>query len=96
MLKSPEVKKISREYFGCDTLEGMLLENEGGPGTKDSHWERTLMRNEVMTASGIQSDAVTSIFTLAFLKDSNWYADVNYELAEDMHWGKKKGCEFFN
>lgn len=32
--------------------------------------------------------------TLAFLKDTNWYADVNFDLAEGMQWGKNQGCDF--
>ena len=40
--------------------------------------------NEVINPSDIASDSVTSIFTLAYLKDSNWFADVNLDLAEPM------------
>jgi len=34
--------------------------------------------------------------SLAFLKDTNWYADVDFDLAEEMQWGKNKGCNFLN
>lgn len=38
--------------------------------------------NEIMQPTSIQSDAVTSIFSLALFKDSNLYADVDLSFAE--------------
>lgn len=35
-----------------------------------------------------------SKFSLAFLKDSNWYAHVDMDLAETYVWGRNKGCDF--
>ena len=32
-----------RRYFGCDSLEGVELENQGGPGTAGSHWEKRIL-----------------------------------------------------
>ena len=29
----------------------------------------------------------------ALLEDSGWYKP-NYEMAEELHWGKKLGCDF--
>jgi len=36
-----------QSYFGCYTLEGGYLENEGGSGSAGSHWERQIFFNEV-------------------------------------------------
>jgi hypothetical protein len=33
-------------------------------------------------------------FTLALLEDSGWYI-VNYSKAQEISWGRNKGCEFF-
>ena len=30
-------------YFNCSTLRGVEVENQGGPGTAMSHWERRLL-----------------------------------------------------
>lgn len=40
---TPKVVEKAREHFGCSTLDGAELEDEGGTGTAGSHWEsRTL------------------------------------------------------
>lgn len=36
-----------RAYFNCSTLEGAYLENEGGAGSAESHFERRVFYNEV-------------------------------------------------
>ena len=45
---------------------------------------------------GIQLDieAIVSKFTLAYLKDTNWYAFIDMDYADDISWGKNRGCEF--
>ena len=30
-------------HFGCATLEGVELENQGGPGTAMDHWEKRIL-----------------------------------------------------
>lgn len=90
-IKSPEVLKVAREHFNCAYIRSVSLENEGKKGGAGSHWERNIMMNEIMTASGISSSRV-SIFTLALMKDSGWY-DVNQDFAEHFtHW-KNVGCK---
>ncbi|KRX02932.1 Insulin-like growth factor binding protein, N-terminal [Pseudocohnilembus persalinus] len=96
MLKSPNVKRVAQEYFGCDQIEGMIMENEGKDGSKHDHWEKSLQINELMTSTVTQDIPVVSEFTLAYLKDSNWYADIDFSMAESLQWGKGEGCAFFN
>ena len=31
-----------RRHFNCSTLEGVEIENQGGPGTMRSHWEERM------------------------------------------------------
>ncbi len=35
-----------------------------------------------------------TVFTLSLLKDTGYYTDVNMNYAEQIFWGKGKGCEF--
>lgn len=49
-----------------------------------------------MSGSAAMSTAIFSKFTTAMLKDTNWYAEVNDELAEIANYGKNKGCGFLN
>ena len=30
-------------HFGCTSLEGVELENQGGPGTAMDHWEKRIL-----------------------------------------------------
>ncbi|PIO54180.1 hypothetical protein TELCIR_24462, partial [Teladorsagia circumcincta] len=48
--------------------------------------------NEAMTGTHTQNP-VYSRMTLALLEDSGWYKP-NYEKAEELHWGRKLGCDF--
>lgn len=57
--------------FGCDTLDGVEVEDGGGPGSAGSHWEKRLLGYEVMTASASKRPAL-SMFTLALFEDSGW------------------------
>jgi hypothetical protein len=83
-----------RNYFGCSTLEGAYLENEGEAGSVGSHFERRIFNVEYMTASAI-TDARMTEFSLALLEGTGWYT-VNYNMAEPIFWGKGQGCAFVN
>eukprot|EP00331_Platyophrya_macrostoma_P032440 CAMPEP_0176459264 /NCGR_PEP_ID=MMETSP0127-20121128/33149_1 /TAXON_ID=938130 /ORGANISM="Platyophrya macrostoma, Strain WH" /LENGTH=80 /DNA_ID=CAMNT_0017850119 /DNA_START=56 /DNA_END=295 /DNA_ORIENTATION=+ len=39
----PKLVEYAREYFACDSLMGIELENQGGEGTIGSHWERRIL-----------------------------------------------------
>lgn len=51
---TPKVKQVARNHFGCNTLEGALIENQpttvnacfGGIG---SHWEERVFNNDTMS-----------------------------------------------
>jgi len=42
MFVTPRVMREARAHFGCDTLEGAELENQGEMGTRTTHWEKRL------------------------------------------------------
>ena len=93
VLRTPAVRAFVRDHFGCSSLEGAELENEGGEGTRWSHWEESLFLEEIMT--GLQSPSERSVLsnlTLALLEDSGWYVP-NYALAsKPLAFGKGAGC----
>jgi leishmanolysin len=45
---SSRVVKVAQDYYGCNEIDGMLLENEGSIGSADNHWESTILREEVL------------------------------------------------
>ena len=92
VIQTENVKAAAREYFGCSTIPGIEIEDEGGPGSKGSHWDRRILLNELMTSQG---GNVRSVFTLAYFKDLGYY-DANYSMAEDLVVGKGLGCSFID
>lgn len=77
-LKSPEIVKKVAEHFGCDSNNGMLLEDQDGSFIP-SHWERKAMNNEFMTANGKVHSFISPI-TQALLDSMGWY-DVSYKFS---------------
>ncbi len=52
------------------------------------------MGNDYMTSS-VSSHMLISKITLALFEDSGWYMP-DYSQAEDMWWGKNRGCKITN
>ena len=99
MVVTSEVIQKSREYYGCSTMEGLELEDQGGTGTALSHWEKRLVGPEAMSGVTYSSEIIPTIsnMTLAFFKDSGKY-QVNYAAADNnnLFFGRNKGCPFVN
>jgi len=91
-LMSPAVKEAFREHFDCDSLEGGVLEDQGGSNIAGSHWEMTSTMDELMTAT-VSTQSVLTNLTLALFEDSGWY-QVNRSFSNRLLWGYKMGCEF--
>jgi leishmanolysin len=83
-----------KAYFGCSSLPGAILENQGGSGSAGSHWERRIFGNEYMTASQINDQRVSSL-TLALLESTGWY-QVDYSMADTFSYGQGEGCGFLS
>lgn len=93
-ITSPNVIAFGREHFNCPTFDGIRMENEGGDGSANAHFEMLIGGNDVMIAHSPGS-TVISKFTLALLIDSGWYsADMNK--AGVFMWGRGAGCGFLN
>jgi hypothetical protein len=95
MFVTPNVVSVARQHFGCPTLAGVELEDDGGDGTAGSHWEERQMMSEYMCGSPSGFRSVKSSLTLALLEDSGWYK-VDYAAADILRWGYRQGCKFLN
>lgn len=91
-LKTPKVVQAAKEHFNCETLSEVVLENEGNSGSSGSHLEKIHYGNGLMTAQRVAMRQLSKI-TLALLEDSGWYK-ADYDLADDLVWGRDKGCAF--
>ncbi|GAQ86824.1 Leishmanolysin-like peptidase [Klebsormidium nitens] len=90
---TPQVIAMGRAHFGCSKLNGVELENGGGPSTAGSHWEARILHGEIMEgASQVNTQAYSNV-TLALLDDSGWYAP-DYGLGMFLRFGRLKGCDF--
>jgi len=83
-----------KSYFGCSSIPGAILENQGGSGSAGSHWERRIFGSEYMTASQVNDQRISEL-TLALLASSGWY-QVDYSMADSFYFGKGKGCGILN
>jgi len=93
LLTTPRVAQVFHEYTGCDTIEGAVLEDQGGATIAGSHWEMSQLMGELMTAS-VTAYSVLSPFTVAALEDSGWYLNLNYEGLSHTPFSLNKGCDF--
>ncbi|TPX35749.1 hypothetical protein SmJEL517_g01930 [Synchytrium microbalum] len=90
----PNMLAKARSHFGCGTLNGVELENQGDSLIAGSHLEKRIYGPDYMTGStvpGIEPDF--NDISLAAFQDSGWYA-VNYDYAINSAWGLNKGCSF--
>lgn len=92
-VSTPKVVQAARNHFGCDKLRGAQLEDGGGAGTSNSHWEMRNFRDEYMVGSSSPSKRYFSTITAALFADSGWY-DVNANMVEHLAWGHGLGCDF--
>ncbi|EGR29170.1 leishmanolysin family protein, putative [Ichthyophthirius multifiliis] len=93
LLATPNVLKFARDYFGCPSLPGMPLENQGGGGSLGSHWEISIIQDEYMNANSSQASGYFSGFTANLLRDTGFYAEINESMEEKTYFGKGQGCE---
>ena len=92
---TPTVVQKAKDYYGCDSLIGLELENQENLNVPSSHWESRILLGEYMNSEQYTLEIVISDFTLALLEDSGWYK-ANYYTGGLMRFGKNKGCNFLN
>lgn len=71
----------------------MPLENEGGAGTAGGHWEKKVVRSDIMVPDTVKSP-LFSKFTANLMLDSNWYT-LNITKFLETNFGRNAGCSFF-
>ena len=94
LVTSPAVLAVARQHFNCPALSGVPLEDNGGEGTANTHWEMRALNGELMVGTVVAGQRpALSNFTLALLEDSGWYAP-QYSAATPLTWGAAAGCDF--
>ena len=93
-VKSENVLKFAKEHYDCNSLDGMPLESNGGPGTSFSHWSKRSLNSDYMIGDSF-GEYFISKMTLGLLEDSGWYK-IDYSNSERVPWGYKKGCDFLD
>ena len=87
-----------RDFFLSDVIKqlseltGAELEDQGEEGTALTHWEKRLFENEAMTGTHTQNPIYSRI-TMALMEDTGWYLP-NYDMADELKWGRNLGCDF--
>ena len=94
---TPTVVRLAKQYFNCDNIIGLPLEDQNEDEHPSSHWDARILLGEYMNSIQYEynTEVFISEFTLALLEDSGWYK-VNYYTGGLMRFGKNKGCEFLN
>lgn len=92
-LVTPRMRQSAREHFGCDTMPGMPLEDDGGAGTAVSHFEMATVGNELMSGSSEGDRMLLSVFSMSQMEDTGWYAP-DWSQARKMSHGRGGGCEW--
>ncbi|RNC40272.1 surface protease GP63 [Trypanosoma cruzi] len=92
MVAGKHVQEKAEAHFGCDSLEGMVLEDEDGSWEKEiPHWKGRHAWDELMAP--IFGAGYYTALTMAVFADMGYYR-VNWSMAEPMSWGHRSGCDF--
>lgn len=107
---TPTVRRVARNMFGCQSLNGAELESgewqlfgsdtdEISPGEcLGDHWERRLFRTDILNpiVDDVPYSLYISSLTLAYFADSGWYKVDTHRIAPSSIWGRNAGCNFVN
>jgi leishmanolysin len=91
-IRGDNILREARNYFGCETMNGVPLENNGGATSAAAHFEKTVFADEMMTPDDTLETRL-SIFSLAVAKDSGFFL-IDLSKGEHLFWGKGEGCSF--
>lgn len=92
VIATPTVLAAARKHYGCDTMVGAELEDQGAAGSSGSHWKRRSSKDDLMAP--IMGVGRYTRMTLAVMEDLGFYK-ANYDKAETMVWGSDAGCSLF-
>ena len=94
VINTTAVVAWTRAHFNCSFASGLTFEDQKPGGTKNSHWEKRVMGNEIMVGQ-TNNRMILSGATLAYFQDSGWY-QVDMTKAENLSWGLNRGCDFLS
>lgn len=94
ILDLPRLTKLARDYFGCDTIEGVEMENQGGSGSLGSHFEHRMIREDLMVSTADLNLQFTE-FLAVLLEETHWYR-VNRKYVGRSLIGYKAGCSYID
>ncbi|AYU76666.1 GP63, leishmanolysin [Leishmania donovani] len=83
----------AREQYGCDTLEYLEIEDQGGAGSAGSHIKMRNAQDELMAPAA--AAGYYSALTMAIFQDLGFY-QADFSKAEEMPWGRNAGCAFLS
>lgn len=94
LLTTPAVTKQVRSHFGCASLFGMEIEDQGGAGTAGSHPEKRIFPETYMTGQLNEQlhGYIVDSMALSVFQDSGWYQVKNLDQAGRLAWGRGMGC----
>lgn len=84
-----------RAHFGCQTAIGAQLENHEANQLIVSKLESTMFKGEILSSMESKETGKLSSITVAWLKDTGWYTDINMEMTQEFSHGAGKGCTFY-
>ena len=94
LLSTPAVASHVRSHFGCKTLTGMELEDQGGSATAGSHPEKRIFTESYMAGVTTLTDTsfIIDAMALSVFQDSGWYQVKNLDQAGKLSFGRGMGC----
>ena len=92
VINVPPITERIRNFFGCSSVTGALMENSGSSATAGSHFERKVYPFEAMS-SGLIYQLSYSELSLAMLESTGWYVP-DYSYADPYWFGQGQGCDF--
>ncbi|GET86516.1 GP63, leishmanolysin [Leishmania tarentolae] len=93
IINSRTVVAKAREQYGCDTLDHLELEDEGGVGSAGSHIKMRNAKDELMAPAA--GGGYYTALTMAVFQDLGFY-QADFSKAEVLPWGKDAGCAFLS
>lgn len=89
----PSVVNYAKSYFGCSSITGVPLEDNGGDGSAGSHWEKTFLPLEYMNPT-VENPGIISNFTFSLLQGTGWY-QVSTAGSQPYTMSQGAGCGIF-
>ncbi|GET86504.1 GP63, leishmanolysin [Leishmania tarentolae] len=93
VINSSTVMAKARQHYGCDTLEYLEMEDQGGASSVASHIKMRNAQDELMAAAA--AAGYYTALTMAIFQDLGFY-QADFSKAEVMPWGKDAGCAFLS